>query len=166
EHCGTCTACLDACPTNAFPGPFPLDARRFLSYLPIEFAGPWPEEFRAATGSRSYGCDDSLAYCPRNTLARAGQDLRRAARPEYEAPRLAELAALDAAAFRALFTKSPTKRIGRNRFVRNVLYAIGNSADPALIPAAQALLDDPDPVVRDAVAWAVGRLGPTATPAP
>src|SRR5690606_26430179 len=168
EHCGTCTACLDACPTNAFPSPFQLDARRCLSYLTIEFAGPWPEEFRTATGSRIYGCDDCLAVCPWNKFARAGHELRLAARPEFEAPRLADLAALDDAAFRALFTKSPVKRIGRDRFVRNVLYAIGNSADPALIPAAQALLDDPDPVVRDAAGWALGRLQgrPAATPPP
>ena len=158
EHCGSCRACLDACPTNAFPAPFQLDARRCLSYLTIEFAGPWPEEFRTATGSRIYGCDDCLAVCPWNKFARAGHELRLAARPEFEAPRLAELAALDDAAFRALFTKSPVKRIGRNRFVRNVLYAIGNSADPALIPAARALLDDPDPVVRGAAVWALSRL--------
>lgn len=160
EHCGTCRACLDACPTNAFPAPFQLDARRCLSYLTIEFAGPWPEEFRVAAGSRIYGCDDCLAVCPWNKFARAGNEVRLQARPALEAPRLAELAALDDAAFRALFTKSPVKRIGRNRFVRNVLYAIGNSADPALAPAARALLDDPDPVVADAAQWALGRLPP------
>ncbi|MBA3050733.1 tRNA epoxyqueuosine(34) reductase QueG, partial [Brevundimonas sp.] len=159
EHCGTCTACLDICPTRAFPAPFQLDARRCLSYLTIEFAGPWPEEFRMATGSRIYGCDDCLAVCPWNKFAEASRESRVQAREALVSPRLADLAALDDAAFRALFTKSPVKRIGRDRFVRNVLYAIGNSGDATLVPAAQRLLDDPDPVVRDAAAWAVGRLG-------
>ena len=158
EHCGTCTACLDACPTNAFPAPFQLDARRCLSYLTIEFAGPWPEEFRAATGSRIYGCDDCLAVCPWNKFAAASRESRVQAREALVSPRLADLAALDDAAFRALFSKSPVKRIGRNRFVRNVLYAIGNSADPTLIPSAERLLEDPDEVVRDAAQWALGRL--------
>ena len=158
EHCGTCTACLDACPTNAFPAPFQLDARRCLSYLTIEFAGPWPEEFRTATGSRIYGCDDCLAVCPWNKFAAASNEARVQAREALVSPRLADLAALDDAAFRALFSKSPVKRIGRNRFVRNVLYAIGNSAEPDLIPPAERLLEDPDPVVRDAAEWAVQRL--------
>ena len=158
EHCGTCTACLDVCPTNAFPAPFQLDARRCLSYLTIEFAGPWPEEFRTATGSRIYGCDDCLAVCPWNKFAAASQEARVQAREALVSPPLADLVALDDAAFRALFSKSPVKRIGRNRFIRNVLYAIGNSADVALIPSAERLLDDPDPVVRDAAVWAVGRL--------
>ena len=158
EHCGTCTACLDICPTNAFPAPFQLDARRCLSYLTIEFAGPWPVEFRAATGSRIYGCDDCLAVCPWNKFAAASREARVQAREELVSPGLADLAALDDAAFRALFSKSPVKRIGRNRFVRNVLYAIGNSGDPDLIPAAQRLLDDADAVVRDAAVWAVERL--------
>ena len=158
EHCGTCTACLDVCPTRAFPAPFQLDARRCLSYLTIEFAGPWPEEFRMATGSRIYGCDDCLAVCPWNKFAEASRESRVQAREALVSPRLADLAALDDAAFRALFTKSPVKRIGRDRFVRNVLYAIGNSGDATLVPAAQRLLDDPDPVVRDAATWAVGRL--------
>lgn len=158
EHCGSCTACLDACPTQAFPAPFQLDARRCLSYLTIEFAGPWPEEFRTAAGSRIYGCDDCLAVCPWNKFAEAAHESRLQARDGLVSPRLADLAALDDAAFRALFSKSPVKRIGRNRFVRNVLYAIGNSGDAALIPSATALLDDPDPVVRDAAAWAVSRL--------
>ena len=158
EHCGTCTACLDVCPTNAFPAPFQLDARRCLSYLTIEFAGPWPVEFRAATGSRIYGCDDCLAVCPWNKFAAASRESRVQAREALVSPRLADLAALDDAAFRVLFSKSPVKRIGRDRFVRNVLYAIGNSGDPELIPAAERLLDDPDAVVRDAAAWAVGRL--------
>ena len=158
EHCGTCTACLDVCPTNAFPAPFQLDARRCLSYLTIEFAGPWPEEFRTATGNRIYGCDDCLAVCPWNKFAAASLEARVQAREALVSPPLADLVALDDAAFRALFSKSPVKRIGRNRFIRNVLYAIGNSADAALIPSAERLLDDPDPVVRDAAVWAVGRL--------
>ena len=159
EHCGSCTACLDVCPTRAFPAPFQLDARRCLSYLTIEFAGPWPDEFRVATGSRIYGCDDCLAVCPWNKFAAAAQETRVQARAALVTPRLAELVALDDAAFRALFARSPVKRIGRNRFVRNVLYAIGNSGDAALIPSAARLLDDPDAVVSDAAAWAVERLG-------
>jgi epoxyqueuosine reductase len=158
EHCGTCTACLDACPTKAFPAPFQLDARRCLSYLTIEFAGPWPDEFRTATGSRIYGCDDCLAVCPWNKFAEAAHEGRVQARDALVSPRLADLAALDDPAFRALFSKSPVKRIGRDRFVRNVLYAIGNSGDPALAPSARALLADPDPVVRDAAEWALSRL--------
>ena len=158
EHCGTCTACLDVCPTNAFPAPFQLDARRCLSYLTIEFAGSWPVEFRTATGSRIYGCDDCLAVCPWNKFAAASNEARVQAREALVSPRLADLAALDDAAFRTLFSKSPVKRIGRDRFIRNVLYAIGNSGDPALIPSAQRLLDDPDAVVRDAAEWAIERL--------
>lgn len=158
EHCGRCTACLDACPTKAFPAPFQLDARRCLSYLTIEFAGPWPEEFRVATGSRIYGCDDCLAVCPWNKFAQEANEGRVQARDALVSPRLADLAALDDTAFRALFSKSPVKRIGRNRFVRNVLYAIGNSGDAALTPFAAALIDDPDPVVRDAAEWATSRL--------
>lgn len=159
EHCGSCTACLDVCPTRAFPAPFQLDARRCLSYLTIEFAGPWPDEFRVATGSRIYGCDDCLAVCPWNKFAAAARETRVQARAALVTPRLAELVALDDTAFRALFARSPVKRIGRNRFVRNVLYAIGNSGDAALIPSAARLLDDPDAVVSDAAAWAVERLG-------
>ncbi len=158
EHCGSCTACLDACPTDAFPAPFQLDARRCLSYLTIEFAGPWPDEFRAATGSRIYGCDDCLAVCPWNKFAQGSREMRLAARETLTAPRLADLAALDDPAFRALFSRSPVKRIGRNRFVRNVLYAIGNSDDSTLKSVAEGLLNDPDPVVRDAAQWATARL--------
>ncbi len=158
EHCGSCTACLDACPTQAFPAPFQLDARRCLSYLTIEFAGPWPEEFRVATGNRIYGCDDCLAVCPWNKFAAEARETRVQARQAFERPRLAELVALDDAAFRALFARNPVKRIGRDRFVRNVLYAIGNSGDPGLRTAAEALMTDPDPVVADAARWAVGRL--------
>jgi epoxyqueuosine reductase len=160
EHCGTCTACLDACPTNAFPAPFQLDARRCLSYLTIEFAGSWPVEFRLAAGSRIYGCDDCLAVCPWNKFAEAAHEGRVQARDALVSPRLAHLAALDDAAFRALFSKSPVKRIGRDRFVRNVLYAIGNSGDPALTNAARALIADPAPTVRGAAIWALSRLLP------
>ena len=158
EHCGRCTACLDACPTNAFPAPFQLDARRCLSYLTIEYGGPWPVEFRLATGSRLYGCDDCLAACPWNKFAQEAREMRLQPRPTLQAPRLADLAALDDAAFRALFAKSPVKRIGRDRFMRNVLYAIGNSDDPALIAPARALLDDPAPLVRGGAVWALSRL--------
>jgi len=158
EHCGSCTACLDACPTNAFPAPFQLDARRCLSYLTIEFPGPWPVEFRSLTGSRIYGCDDCLAVCPWNKFAAASKEARLQARDALGSPRLADLAALDDAAFRALFAKSPVKRIGRDRFVRNVLYAVGNSGDPGLEEAAARLLDDGSPLVRGAAVWAVSRL--------
>jgi len=165
ERCGTCTACLDACPTNAFPAPFQLDARRCLSYLTIEFAGPWPEAFRRATGSRIYGCDDCLAVCPWNKFAAAASELRLQPRAELTAPRLADLLALDDAAFRALFSKSPVKRIGRDRFVRNVLYAAGNSGDAGLVGPVRALVADPDPVVADAASWALGLLT-GASPSP
>tara|TARA_R110002124_G_scaffold21687_1_gene83309 strand:- start:4019 stop:5143 length:1125 start_codon:yes stop_codon:yes gene_type:complete len=160
EHCGSCTACLDVCPTQAFPAPFQLDARRCLSYLTIEFPGPWPVEFRAATGSRIYGCDDCLAVCPWNKFAAASREARLQARDGLTGPRLADLAGLDNATFRTLFAKSPVKRIGRDRFLRNVLYAIGNSSDAGLIPAATRLLDDPAPVVRGAAVWALSRLMP------
>ena len=158
DHCGSCRACLDICPTNAFPAPHQLDARRCISYLTIEHAGPVAEDLRPALGNRIYGCDDCLAVCPWNKFAAAAKEIRLQPRPALEAPALADLAALDDAAFRALFAKSPVKRIGRDRFVRNVLYGIGNSADPALLPSAKALLDDPAEVVRDAAAWAVERL--------
>jgi epoxyqueuosine reductase len=158
ETCGSCRACLDACPTNAFPAPFQIDARRCLSYLTIEHAGPWPEAFREAMGNRIYGCDDCLAACPWNKFAATARESAFHAREHLRAPSLADLAALDDAAFRALFAKSPVKRIGRDRFIRNVLYAIGNSADPALLPIAERLRDDPAPVVADAAAWASARL--------
>ncbi|WP_395651483.1 tRNA epoxyqueuosine(34) reductase QueG [Brevundimonas sp.] len=158
EHCGSCNACLDACPTKAFPAPFQLDARRCLSYLTIEFAGPWPVEFRTATGTRIYGCDDCLAVCPWNKFASASSEARLMARDSLVSPRLSDLAALDDTAFRALFSKSPIKRIGRDRFIRNVLYAIANSENGDLIQAAVYLLDDPSPLVRGAAVWAVGRL--------
>ena len=162
EHCGSCTACLQACPTNAFPAPFQLDARRCLSYLTIEFAGPWPLEFRPLTGARIYGCDDCLAVCPWNKFAEASKEARLQARDALGSPRLADLAALDDAAFRTLFSKSPVKRIGRDRFIRNVLYAIGNSGDAGLLEAAARLLDDVSPLVRGAAVWAVGRLADPA----
>ena len=158
EHCGSCTACLDACPTKAFPAPFQIDARRCLSYLTIEHAGPWPVEFRALTGSRIYGCDDCLAVCPWNKFAVASRETRLAAREGSVSPRLDHLAALDDPTFRALFSKSPIKRIGRDRFVRNVLYAMGNSEDAGLIESAERLLDDGAPLVRGAAVWALSRL--------
>ncbi|WP_374597198.1 tRNA epoxyqueuosine(34) reductase QueG [Brevundimonas sp.] len=158
EHCGSCTACLDACPTQAFPAPFQLDARRCLSYLTIEFAGPWPVEFRKATGNRIYGCDDCLAVCPWNKFASEAHEGRVKAREAFVSPQLADLVVLNDAAFRALFSKSPVKRIGRDRFVRNVLYAIGNSRDVALIPSVERLLTDRAPVVRGAAIWALSCL--------
>jgi epoxyqueuosine reductase len=158
DHCGACRACLDICPTDAFPAPYQLDARKCLSYLTIEHAGPWPMAFRAAMGNRIYGCDDCLAVCPWNKFAQTGRELKLAARDALRRPDLAELAALDDAGFRALFTRSPIKRIGRDRFVRNVLYAIGNSGEPALAGAAERLLDDPSPLVRGAAVWTLSRL--------
>ncbi len=159
DHCGTCRACLDACPTGAFPAPYQLDARRCISYLTIEHRGPVAPDLRALMGNRIYGCDDCLAVCPWNKFARAATEIRYAARPDLLAPPLAELAALDDAGFRARFSGSPIKRIGRDRFVRNVLYAIGNSGLPRLRPAAQALVDDADPTVAEAARWAANRLG-------
>ena len=157
-HCGSCSACLDVCPTNAFPAPFRLDARRCISYLTIEHAGPVPEEFRPALGNRIYGCDDCLAVCPWNKFAQVARESAFHARESLREPRLADLARLDDPTFRALFSKSPVKRIGRDRFVRNVLYAIGNSGDWTLSATAEVLLDDPSEVVRDAARWAVNRL--------
>ena len=158
ENCGSCTACLDICPTSAFPAPFQLDARRCISYLTIEHAGPVDAELRPLMGNRIYGCDDCLAICPWNKFAQTATEMRYAGRADLRAPRLADLARLDDAGFRAMFSGSPIKRIGRNRFVRNVAYAIGNSGDPALVPVAQGLCDDADAVVADAARWAVGRL--------
>ncbi|UWQ53822.1 tRNA epoxyqueuosine(34) reductase QueG [Leisingera caerulea] len=158
DRCGSCRACLDSCPTDAFPAPYQVDARRCISYLTIEHKGPVAEELREKMGNRIYGCDDCLAACPWNKFAVAASDMRYAAREELKAPKLEELAALDDAAFRAMFSGSPIKRIGRDRFVRNVLYAIGNSGLPELRPAAQGLVEDPDPAVADAAAWAVQRL--------
>ena len=158
DHCGSCRACLDICPTSAFPAPYRLDARRCISYLTIENKGPIPHEFRKAIGNRIYGCDDCLAVCPWNKFAQSGHEAKLAARDELRAPSLAELARLDDAAFRALFTKSPVKRIGRDRFVRNVLIAIGNSNDRALAAEAERLLSDDSPLVRGAAVWALSQL--------
>jgi epoxyqueuosine reductase len=164
DHCGACQACLDICPTRAFPAPYQLDARRCISYLTIEHAGPIPLEFREALGSRVYGCDDCLAVCPWNKFAQVSHETALHARDALRDPPLADLAGLDDAAFRALFTKSAVKRIGRDRFVRNVLYAVGNSGDASLAPVAEARLDDADPVVRDAAAWALEQLSPPSSP--
>jgi epoxyqueuosine reductase len=163
EHCGSCRACLDICPTDAFEGPWRLDARRCISYLTIEHRGPVPEDLRARMGNRIYGCDDCLAVCPWNKFAADAREIGYAARAELRAPRLAELAALDDAEFRKMFSGSPIKRIGRDRMVRNVLYAIGNSGEPVLGPVAERLRTDPDPAVRDAADWAVRRLGAAAS---
>lgn len=160
DHCGSCRACLDICPTSAFPAPYKLDARRCISYLTIENKGPIPREFRKSIGNRIYGCDDCLAACPWNKFAQEGREAKLAARDELRAPTLAELARLDDAAFRALFTKSPVKRIGRDRFVRNVLIAIGNSGEAALAEEARRLLDDASPLVRGAAVWALAQLLP------
>ena len=158
DHCGNCRACLDICPTDAFPAPYKLDARRCISYLTIEHKGPVDEDLRPKLGNRIYGCDDCLAACPWNKFAVAARDVRYHARDDLKSPALTDLAALDDTAFRAKFSGSPIKRIGRDRFVRNVLYAIGNSASARLLPVAQTLVNDPDPAVADAAQWAVGRL--------
>ena len=158
SHCGSCTACLDACPTAAFPAPYQIDARRCISYLTIEHDGPVDPELRPLLGNRIYGCDDCLAACPWNKFAVSARELRYAARENLRDPRLADLALLDDAGFRAMFSGSPIKRIGRNRFVRNVLYAIGNSGDIALLETVLPLRGDRDPVVADAAKWAAIRL--------
>jgi epoxyqueuosine reductase len=158
DHCGSCRACLDICPTAAFPAPYRLDARRCISYLTIESRGPIPAEFRKAIGNRIYGCDDCLAVCPWNKFAQQGRETKLAARDELRAPDLAELARLDDATFRARFAKSPVKRIGRDRFIRNVLIAIGNADDRDLALEAERLLDDPSPLVRGAAIWALSQL--------
>jgi epoxyqueuosine reductase len=160
DHCGACRACLDVCPTAAFPSPYRLDARRCVSYLTIEHKGPIPRELRPLMGNRIYGCDDCLAVCPWNKFAQQGREAKLAAREALVTPRLADLAALDDAAFRALFAKSPVKRIGRDRFVRNVLIAVGNSGEPSLAATAEARLGDASPLVRGAAVWALGRLLP------
>jgi epoxyqueuosine reductase len=158
DHCGSCQACLDICPTAAFPAPYKLDARRCISYLTIENKGPIPHEFRKAIGNRIYGCDDCLAVCPWNKFAQTGREAKLAARDKLRAPSLADLARLDDAAFRILFAKSPVKRIGRDRFIRNVLIAIGNSNDVVLAVEAERLLDDESPLVRGAAVWALSQL--------
>ena len=160
DRCGSCTRCMVACPTDAIPTPYRLEATRCISYLTIEHAGPIPLEFRAAMGNRIYGCDDCLAVCPWNRFAQAGREAKLAARADLEAPSLAALSRLDDAGFRALFVGSPVRRIGRNRFLRNVAIAIGNSADPGLLPEVQRLAAEPDPVLAEAAGWAVEQLAP------
>ena len=160
DHCGSCRACLDICPTKAFPAPYRLDARRCISYLTIEHKDPIPEEFRAPMGNRIYGCDDCLAVCPWNKFAAVASEAAFHPRPELKGPLLAELAALDDTDFRQVFTASPVKRIGRERFVRNVMIAIGNSGDETLLPSVEAGLDDAAPLVRGMAVWALGRLAP------
>ena len=156
SHCGSCTACLDICPTKAFPAPYQLDARRCISYLTIEHRGPVDTDLRASLGNRIYGCDDCLAVCPWNKFAVAAREI--GYQPKVGLPELAELAGLDDAGFRERFAGSPIKRIGRDRFVRNVLYAIGNSGLPQLGAGAAGLVEDADPAVADAARWAVERL--------
>ncbi|QDY70329.1 tRNA epoxyqueuosine(34) reductase QueG [Qingshengfaniella alkalisoli] len=158
ENCGSCRACLDVCPTDAFPAPFQLDARRCISYLTIEHKGPVDLDLREKLGNRIYGCDDCLGVCPWNKFAAESREVKYAAREDLTSPKLAELATLDDTEFRARFSGSPIKRIGRDRFVRNVLYAIGNSGEPSLRPIAQSLTSDPDETVADAARWAVTRL--------
>jgi epoxyqueuosine reductase len=160
DSCGGCRACLDICPTAAFPAPYRLDARRCISYLTIEHKGPIPRDLRAAIGNRIYGCDDCLAVCPWNKFASQGREAKLAARDALRAPRLAELVRLDDVQFRALFSKTSIKRTGRDRFIRNVLIAIGNSSDAALATEAETLLDDASPLVRGAAVWALSRLLP------
>ncbi|MFC0217861.1 tRNA epoxyqueuosine(34) reductase QueG [Pseudochelatococcus lubricantis] len=160
DHCGSCTRCLDICPTGAFPAPYQLDARRCISYLTIEHKGAIPRAFRAAIGNRVFGCDDCLAVCPWNKFAAVAREAKLIACEENVAPPLAELARLTDAAFRLRFAGSPVKRTGRERFVRNVLIAIGNSGNAALLDEARALIDDPSPVVRAAAVWALAQLLP------
>jgi epoxyqueuosine reductase len=158
DHCGTCRACLNVCPTDAFPAPYQLDARRCLAYLTIEAKAQIPHEFRAAMGNRIFGCDDCLTVCPWNKFAAQAREQRMALRSALRLAPLAELAALDDAQFRARFAGTPVKRTGRDRFVRNVLCAIGNSGDAALAPAAEARLNDSSPLVRGMAVWALRRL--------
>lgn len=161
DHCGSCQNCLDICPTDAFPAPYQLDARRCISYLTIEHKGPIPHEFRKAMGNRIYGCDDCLAVCPWNKFAEQSRETAFHAREALQSPPLAELARLDDAGFRAFFSGSPIKRTGRNRFLRNVLIAIGNSGDQTLLASAKALLQDESPLVRGAAIWAASQLADT-----
>jgi epoxyqueuosine reductase len=162
DHCGSCRACLDICPTDAFPAPYQLDARRCISYLTIEHAGHIPSQFRPAMGNRIYGCDDCLAVCPWNKFAIQAREAKLAAREDLKAPRLAQLLGLDDARFRALFAGSPVKRTGRDRFIRNVLIAAGNSGDRSLVPLVEARLGDASPLVRAMAVWALSQLLPQA----
>jgi epoxyqueuosine reductase len=164
DHCGSCSRCLDICPTKAFPEPYRLDATRCISYLTIEHRGPISLELRPLMGNRIYGCDDCLAVCPWNKFALPTSHEKLVGRSDLAAPGLAKLARLDDQAFRAMFAGSPIKRIGRNRFVRNVLIAVGNSGDPALLPIAGGLRDDQDPVVAEAADWALQRLAASRQP--
>jgi epoxyqueuosine reductase len=158
DHCGSCRACLDICPTKAFPAPYQLDARRCISYLTIEHKGHIAREFRAAMGNRIYGCDDCLAVCPWNKFAQAGSEAKLRARDDLVAPPLEELLQLDDAAFRKKFSGSPVKRTGRDRFLRNVLIAAGNSGDVSLIPQIESLLAEASPLVRAMAVWALSQL--------
>ncbi|MEO9786803.1 MAG: tRNA epoxyqueuosine(34) reductase QueG, partial [Aurantimonas coralicida] len=160
DLCGSCRACQDVCPTDAFPEPYKLDARRCISYLTIETRKPVPQEFRAAMGNRIYGCDDCLAVCPWNKFAGKAKEAKLIAREDLNAPKLADLLALDDAAFRALFSGSPIKRIGRDKFVSNCLIAAGNSGDAALLGAVRGHLGDAAPLVRAMAVWALDRLSP------
>jgi len=163
EHCGSCTRCLDACPTAAFIGPHRIDARRCISYLTIEHDGSIPHEFRSAMGNRIYGCDDCLAVCPWNRFADAAAANRAfLPRAELAVPRLADLLALDDAAFREMFAGSPIKRIGVKRMIRNCLIAAGNSGDEALLPSVTRYLGDSDHVIAEAAQWALGQLRPSS----
>src|SRR5690606_3857344 len=157
-RCGSCRACLDICPTNAFPAPYQIDARRCISYLTIEHKGPIPHEFREAMGNRIYGCDDCLAACPWNKFASEASEAKLVAREDLKEPAIAELLQLDDPGFRSFFSGSPVKRIGRDRFIRNVLIAAGNSGEQALVPAVTALASDAAPEVRGAAVWALSRL--------
>ena len=158
DHCGSCRACLDACPTNAFPAPYQIDARRCISYLTIENKGPVPQEFRRAIGNRIYGCDDCLAACPWNKYAVVANEAKLTAREDLQSPPLIDFLAMDDPSFRSFFSGSPVKRIGRDRFLRNVLIAAGNSNDPELVPACERLLEDASPLVRGASVWALTQL--------
>jgi epoxyqueuosine reductase len=158
DHCGTCTRCLDVCPTGAFPAPYQLDARRCIAYLTIEHKGHIPTEFRKAIGNRVFGCDDCLAVCPWNKFAAAARETKLQALESADSPPLAELLALDDAAFRKRFAGTPVKRTGRDRVLRNALIAAGNSGDASLIPAIESLLADPSPLVRAMAVWALARL--------
>ena len=158
DHCGTCRACLDICPTQAFMGTRQIDARRCISYLTIEHKGSIPIEFRKAMGNRIYGCDDCLAVCPWNKFAQDSREAKFAARADLIAPHLLELLSLDDAAFRAKFSGSPVKRIGREWFIRNCLIAAGNSGDQALMPVVTALMNDQSPIIKEAALWALQEL--------